>query len=217
MSLPNLQTARIAISGCSGTGKTTLALALATKLSVPYLEEDFRALTEAALHYNQVRTGEGATAHQRRRHAFDSYMAACRDWLRKRKQDYAANSSYVADRSGFDILMQLVMSRDSLLIDPLWLEFLALCQQESRHHDIIIIPTLMPWSLKDEHNEAGLVRRTSLQARIHSQSTLIGLVQQFSRGHYLLLRPHPGRTDSVEERIEMILPVLKQRSARTQR
>ena len=40
---------RIAISGSAGTGKTTLAKALADRLQVPYLEEGFRKRHEAGL------------------------------------------------------------------------------------------------------------------------------------------------------------------------
>ena len=40
---------RIAISGSAGTGKTTLAKALADRLQVPYLEEGFRKRREAGL------------------------------------------------------------------------------------------------------------------------------------------------------------------------
>ena len=40
---------RIAISGSAGTGKTTLATALAHRLQVPYLEEGFRKRREAGL------------------------------------------------------------------------------------------------------------------------------------------------------------------------
>ena len=82
---------RIAISGSAGTGKTTLAQALAERLDVPYLEEGFRERREAGLDLHDLSRAE----HQAL--LMELYEEA-------RSQAMACPDGFVQDRCPLDFL-----------------------------------------------------------------------------------------------------------------
>lgn len=199
---------KIAISGASGTGKTTLARALANKLSLPLVEEGFGELVQAALHYNQVQSETDTEKLRLQHNALREYKKSCFRWLRNREQIYSAHSGYVADRCGFDILCRWTTARVPFDTTTTLQQLIAYCQQESRRFDLMLIPPLTEWSMQPGSNESGLQRRHSLKDKLHSHSTLIGLIQQFSTGPYLLLSARSRELDTTDDRIDEILTAI---------
>lgn len=199
---------KIAISGTSGTGKTTLARALATALSVPLFEENFSAVVEAAMRYNDVQGDEGENRRMLQRKALSSYKSTCDLWLNHRKQLSLSHSGYVADRCGFDILCRWITAHVPFDTTATLRQLISHCRMESREYDLIVIPPLTDWSMRPGKNERGLKRRYGLQNKLHSHSTLIGLIQQISTGPYLLLGSESPESDTTEGRLHEVLSAL---------
>jgi nicotinamide riboside kinase len=82
----------IALSGSAGTGKTTLARALAARLDVPYVEEGMRRRLEAGL---DLHTLDGDGMRRLNRSLWEEQKEQC-------ERAAARHGGYVADRSHID-------------------------------------------------------------------------------------------------------------------
>lgn len=154
---------KIAISGTSGIGKTTLARALAERLSLPLFEEGFSDIVHAAYLYRQLRAEGGLdTSHQDA--ALESYRITCLDWFERRRELDASHKSYVADRSSFHILCRWTTAVFPSDTSVTLRKLIRACRSESRRLDLIVVPALTEWSMRPSKNESQPFRpgRTDL-------------------------------------------------------
>lgn len=84
-----MSTLRIALSGSAGTGKSTLGMALAERLELPYIEEGMRARVEAGLQFYKLNEAE-------RRDLIQDL------WREQRELEEKASGGFVSDRSSID-------------------------------------------------------------------------------------------------------------------
>jgi predicted ATPase len=201
------KTLKIAISGTSGVGKTSLAHALAKRLSLPLFEEEFTDIVRAAWLYNSKSVAEDPDL-TLRKEAMEFYRITCLNWLERRREMDATHGSYVADRSSFDILCRWTTATLPFDTTTTLLELIGAFRSESRWLDLIVVPPLTEWSMRPSKNESGLIRDCSLKNKLYTHSTLIGLVHQFRCGPYLLLRPRPMEQDSTEQRVHEVMDAI---------
>lgn len=191
---------KIAICGTSGTGKTTLATALSTRLGVPLIAEDFKAVAEAGFQVGR------AIGREQRAEALAVYLAEIDAWLNRREERaLSMDAGYVMDRFSFDVPRMIVASRLDIGSQRLQ-ALINRCQRQAADLDLVVLLPLNAWMMETERNEDGLKRSRSLMNRLSSQSTLIGVLQQFCPVPRLDINQ---RLETTEQRVEAVLGALE--------
>lgn len=161
---------RIAISGSAGTGKTTLARALADKLQVPYLEEEFRRRREAGLDPHDLNREEHRALIME---LYDEALADAR----------TPEKGFVQDRCPLDFL-------------AFWLHYgfwgeetkseqlFERVRDDLDHYDQIIV---LPWGAIDI--SADGIRATNRWLQLKYQSLFEGLAHRLAPAGMLLWVP----------------------------
>jgi len=192
---------RIALSGATGTGKTTLARALADALGLPLIAEDLVAVVEARRVFLTAARESSAGLPAAR----DAYLAAADAWLHDREAWRTALPGFVADRWGIDLLTALVSSGLGPAHDKRVAGWIAQCQRYARHLDLIVMPPLVRFT-DEPRNEFGLPRASALGPRVVDHCLIRGLIEQFVPTPRLYL---PDSVRSVEARVEHVRKVLE--------
>lgn len=198
-----VQAARIAITGSTGIGKTTLARALSQALDVPLLEENMRAVADARRAYLEIGRSP-ATPKQEVRAALLAYLDACEAWLRTRNARQAELEGFVADRWAIDLLSSLLMGGLGPAHNDLILRWVQESRAQARQFDLIVMPPLIRMS-EERTNEQGLPRSGALSQRLLNHCLLRGLIEQLSPTPRLYL-PTSART--VAERVASVTSAL---------
>jgi hypothetical protein len=182
---------RIAITGAPGTGKTTLARALAEKLDAPLFEEDFHSIGAAAnAAWMAFHRGEELAPY------LDQYGLECLNWLERRAASFSA-SSFVADRFGIDVL---VVSLDFRICgsDAWAYRLIRETQKHASNIDLIVVPPLVNLG-QGKPNEDGIRRNESYRALLATHSMTKGMLMELlPRRRSLFLSRSAGTT---EERV----------------
>lgn len=195
---------KIAISGTSGLGKTTLATALAESLGIPVLEEGLQPVVHAV---GQLRQAQLNNLHGPEvREAEINYFRACDGWLSARATQMSQLPGFVADRWALDILVRWLIAGVQQQNDNLSRQLIQQLQTASRHLDLVVIPPLTMLKA-DTSNEASLRRHTALNPRLHSHALMRGLMDQLIQTPRLYL---PARATSTQERVQMVKNSLNQ-------
>lgn len=191
--------------GASGTGKTTLAKALAERFSLPMAEEDFGEIVAvghelsrlSAKPQNKAEVSDG----------IKKYAAACSRWLERRARFQKENPAFVMDRCCFDLLTRWIKVCTQLQEnDRLLKSLIRTCQQQSSEIDLItVLPLHTRFNIPRE-NEEGLSRDQRMSRRISRQASIIGLTQQFSMAPILLM---PSSEGSIDARVDKITTALQ--------
>jgi predicted ATPase len=187
---------RLVLTGASGTGKTTLAKALAVRFDIPLIEEDFRDVVFAM---NGV--AKSAENTDERKQAIDHYLTTCWRWLDARTQAEQSHAGFVSDRCCFDILVRFVTSSIGNERPNDLIKLLQFCRDWARRVDMVVVPPIAAWSLQSTQNESGLPRRASPGNKLRSHSTTLGLLWQFCRAPVLYI---PPRYSTTEERVTAV-------------
>lgn len=186
---------KIAITGTSGVGKTTLALALANKYQIEYVPEDWNALLLTLKMY------KSEVDISLKKDKLDQFIETLNSWIKKRKQISIQGSGFVMDRCIFDIL-KLAIHESVFAKQPQAIK--KLIQQSisfSKNVDCIIVPPLSSWMMEKTVNESGLKRNNDLQHKIYSQSLTVGLLEQFSASKKIYLSRD---NDTINQRLTVV-------------
>ena len=161
---------RIAISGSAGTGKTTLAKALAARLQVPYLEEGFRKRREAGLDPHDLSQAEHRVLLMELYEEAIAAAAGC-------------NGGFIQDRCPLDFLA-------FWLHYGFWREdadsaaFYARVQKDLDQYDHVIV---LPWGTFDI--TADSIRSTNRWLQLKYQVLFEGLAHRLAPDGKLLWMP----------------------------
>lgn len=195
---------RIAITGSTGIGKTTLARALAQTLGVELIEEGMRPVVEARRAYLEAARAPGGPDRALVRSALATYVGACDDWLRARNVRQSELPGFVADRWAVDLLSSLLMGGLGPAHNALIDRWVRECQAQARQFDLIVVPPLT--RMGDERiNDQGLPRSDALSQRLLSHCLLRGLLEQLVRTPRVYL---PASARTVAERVASVTSAL---------
>ena len=187
---------KIALTGTTATGKTTLATALARQLGVALLEEKLGAVVAASIALKQARHDGNGVAGAKNR-----VRQACLDWLNERRAQAEPLTGFVADRTEADIFMRwgaFHLSRNDAEFRALFRQCAA---QMSRLDWIVVLPLTRLGN--DGTNEAGLRRTESDDLRFIEHSLGIGILLQMAPAERLIFIPDTAVT--TEQRLAFVM------------
>lgn len=171
--------ARVALSGSAGTGKTTLGRRLAAELGVPFIEEGMRARLEAGLDLHDL----SPTSWRRlSREMWDEQLA----------REEAAGPGFVADRSSLDYAafwLHYGLYEDARETE----DFVDQMARAARRYERIL---LLPWGVLELRADG--VRSTNPWLQLRFQTIVEGLLERFAPPGRVLRVP---RTRSLDERL----------------
>lgn len=196
---------KLILTGSSGTGKTTLAKALAKKYNLTMLPENINDVENA--HIDLVRCGP-LQAKEFTELSLQ-YLEVSSEWIKNRRALQDSHESFVADRCSFDILSRWLNSGFVAQREELLQSAMEECFQQSKEITLFIVPPISPWSMNESKNEAGLQRNVRLTDKLRSHSMTIGLLKQFSYRPFLYLPPKDRTTEQRLDRIDKTLKALE--------
>jgi predicted ATPase len=168
----NKRPVRIAITGTSGVGKTTLAKALAEKYEVPYIPEDWNQLFAALIEFKKEKKDP-------KNQKLQYFVRELNAWLKHRNQICDDLPRFVIDRCVYDILKlaihEHIFSKESQAIKSL----IQKSTNFSKKINCIVVPPVSKFMTQELANQSGMKRNNDLHHKIYSQSLTIGLLEQF--------------------------------------
>jgi hypothetical protein len=191
---------KIALTGTTGIGKTTLARALAERLSIPIINEDFEPLINSLAAFD--RNADAAKVAQ----LIVEFLQNCDGWLKKRVTNHANFKSFVEDRFGFDIVRLIMTSSIGVARPDVLRQLLDLCSKQSVIYDLVIVPPLSNFSFMESKNEYGLTRKTNYCDKLRYQTMTVGLLEHYCSAPKLYIHPS---CETTEQRVEYVLDVLE--------
>ena len=178
---------RLAISGSAGTGKSTLAVKLAERLDLPYVEEGFRRRLDAGLDPHTL------SPEQMRDLLLELYAEAMAE-LDTAVQGYGG---FVADRCSIDFLafwLHYGFANDEQMTEKL---FGRSIDDISRYDHI----TVLPWDAFGIENDGR--RSTNKWLQLKFQSLFEGLVNRLIPSEKIIWMPK-GVTN-IDDRISLVV------------
>lgn len=200
----NLSTLKLAISGPTGSGKTTLAKALADKLGLPVLPEDMADTIQKEQVFRQLKK-TGTTEKLVLDQALAAWAQSHVDWFKRRANKYAETPGFVADRWEADLLDTWLIKLGSQVNEKYTEALYNSMRNQSRRMDFVIMLPFQP-AMGGERNDEGHKRAGGFAARLTKTVMTRGLIQQCPGLKVIDL---PVFNWSVEERAEQVLKVLR--------
>lgn len=164
---------KIAISGASGIGKTTLAKALAEKFKVSYIPENCEEIFESLDKFKKT------IDPLKKKHYLDDFIEHLNTWLKYRYALCKDIDGFVMDRCVFDAILFVILQPLFDHNNKAILNLIHQATEFSKSIDCIIIPPLSSWMDQEKVNESGLIRNNSFRVKLHTQSFTIGLLEQY--------------------------------------
>ncbi len=175
---------RLAITGASGIGKTTLAKALASQLQLEFIKEDIGLLLEAqeAIH-RLAREGKLKRSH------IDGYALTCGEQIERQNRAFQEHGArgFICDRFAIDVVARVLRHPFDRVDDGRFRDLLEAARSQIAGIDLILIPPLSAWAFEPSRNDMGRARNVAVlpKTRIHSLYT--GLSLQLAPERTLLL------------------------------
>ncbi len=165
---------RIVISGPAGSGKTTLARALAAHTGLPLIDEGLSAIYQAKGAFREL-AARPQTPPKLIEQALLRWMSACFDWLDERDRQYRQAGSFIADRWEADLLGVWLRVFTRYRPDTATLRIHRMMLERAATLDLAIV---LPWRdiAVEAVNEQGLRRQQSASLGLMAGSLLHGLI-----------------------------------------
>lgn len=202
------QKLRLAISGATGAGKTTLAQDLAYKLQLPLLNENWKPIQEAQKRYFSLKKNETSQEDEIRT-AFQNWKLSYKAWLDDRYQEQSKLDGFVSDRWAVDAYSNWLRVFRPGSDDRMVLSLLKTLYVHSRMYDYFILLPVKE-NVSEERNNDGIKRAPSVQVRIMSNGLNAGLITHFLQRPLIQI---PGRKMSRKERVNFVLKRINETNA----
>jgi adenylate kinase family enzyme len=165
---------KIVISGPAGSGKTTLARALAAHTGLPLIEEGLSAIYQAKAAFREL-AARPQTPPKLIEQALLRWMSACFDWLDERDRQYRQAGGFIADRWEADLLGVWLRVFTRYRPDTATLRIRQRMLERAATLDLVVV---LPWreTTVEAVNEQGLRRQQSASLGLMAGSLLHGLI-----------------------------------------
>jgi ABC-type oligopeptide transport system ATPase subunit len=190
-------TLKVAISGTSGIGKSTLAEMLGGRLSLPVIDEHYDG--------NITRTKDKSVER------WEKEMIAV---LRKKHHLESQHDAFVTDRCPLDLFNGWLNNALHIrLEEDQTRKFLDACIKASRRYDFVVIP---PWKgipfNEREPGRDGVRRNNNLYVLLRSQASTLGLAHIFLDKRRII--EIPVRIKGRDERVDFVVKNIERRQTR---
>jgi predicted ATPase len=182
----------LALSGTSGTGKTTLAQELAKQFDLSVKSENIRPIITALKNVSENKNPED------RAKLIDAYVKTSLDWINETQSFIEAHPNCILDRCALDILNRFLISNMFTQNSKPLEEVIRLFRKQSQSFTALIIPPLNQTKIPIA-NEDALKRHSSITRRILSQASTIGLAKMYASCPIIII---PGRLNVLETRVQ---------------
>lgn len=200
---------KIALSGFSGTGKTSLAKALGHRLELPVIPEEMLTLANAD---RALVIAQAENRFAELPDAIQALINAFVHWDNGRSEAYAQRQGYIADRWEADLLDWWLarFGKGSYPVDQVTATLFGNFQKKAADLDyVILMPLLRPFSR--DANDEGNKRGGSMTTQLLNTTLTRGLIVSFTQLPIISL---PSQPLGIDERVDYVLKAIAAHQSR---
>jgi Cdc6-like AAA superfamily ATPase len=190
---------KIAIEGESGTGKTTLAKAIASDLSIGYFPENLKEMYENLFKYKKAM--RDYESEEKILFLLEQFLEKIDEWIIDRLNKQNRLQGYVLDRSIINLFALILDNAIGIKNNQFIERIRGLLRRESDALHLTVVLPLSEFSFLPSKNEDGLNRVINLGSKLRYQSLVAGLCLTLVRTPVLFV---PFDCKTVDERLSLI-------------